>query len=192
MTQTASYTLEAFVHDLQDIFSRPDTLPSLPNAVAEVVQRLLVNGGWIQEKLDQGGYDALPGSVYSDSQYGYPGPGFHITCGAETPGMYRAPHDHGAAFVVYGIFKGAVHQVRWGWEHPNSPLEPQLAQQSDWVQQAGQVAYFMPGEIHSTHNVDDTDGRSIIVRVESQNLKKVERHSYSADENAASLMKANG
>ena len=50
----------------------------------------------------------------------------------------------------------------------------------------------MPGEIHSTHNVDDTDGRSIIVRVESQNLKKVERHSYSADENAASLMKANG
>ena len=60
------------------------------------------------------------------------------------------------------------------------------------VQQAGQVAYFMPGEIHSTHNVDDTDGRSIILRVESQNLKMVERHSYSADENAASLMKANG
>ncbi len=189
MSQIAVYTLDQFVADLRATFANGELLPAKATSVAAVLQRLLGLGGWVQRRLDAGGYDALGGSVYTDADYGYPGPGFHITCGADTLSQYRPPHDHGAGWVVYGVYKGAIEQTRYGWDYSAGNLAPQFVPRTSFVQKAGEVAYFLPGEAHTTRNV--AGERTIVVRVESQNLSRVVRHGYDLPTNAAALMKSN-
>jgi hypothetical protein len=182
MTAVVTYTLEEFVRDLQHSFASHDDLIGRANAVAETVQRLLKAGGWVQGLIDQGGYDALPGGVYTDPTYGHPSAGFHITCGAQKAGQANSPHDHGAGWVVYGTYEGAIEQTRWAWEYSNGVLAPKLVPTEPFVQNPGEVAYFLPGEIHDTRNVAE---RSVVVRVESQKNSTLWRHRYDPRGNTA-------
>ncbi len=183
MRTVAIYTLDEFVADLQQAFVSHDDLVGRANAVAATVRHLLRVGGWVQALLDKGGYDALPGNTYVDSVHGHPAAGFHITCGAQKPGQTNSPHDHGASWVVYGAYEGAIEQTRWGWDYSRGLLKPQLLPRESFVQQAGQVAYFLPGEIHVTRNA--IDGRSVVVRVEAQQMARVWRHRYNAETHTA-------
>lgn len=183
MSTIAVYTLENFVQDLRQAFAGHDDLVGRANAVSDVVQQLLKVGGWVQERLDKGGHDALGGSVYLDDKYGHPAAGFHITCGAQRPGQFNTPHDHGAGWVVYGTYTGAIEQTRYGWDYSKGLLAPELASRESFVQQPGEAAYFLPGEIHDTRNV--ADGWSVIVRVESQKTSTLWRHRYNKEGNTA-------
>ena len=182
MSTVAVYTLDEFVGDLRGAFAVHDDLVGRANAVAEVLQHLLRVGGWVQELLDKGGYEALPGSAYVDDQYGHPAPGFHITCGAQRGGQTQAPHDHGAAWVVYGTYAGAIKQTRWGWDYSDGLLKPRLVERASFVQQPGEAAYFLPGEAHDTLSVAE---RSVVVRVESQKVSTLWRHRYDREANTA-------
>jgi hypothetical protein len=186
MTRVASYSLDQFTADIRKAFNDNKGVPARPNAVAALMQHLLASGGWIQERLNTGGYDALDGSVYVDPQIGDPRPGFHITCRADTPDFYRPLHDHGAGWVVYGVYEGAIEQTRYGWDYAAGPLNPKLIPKEQFVQQRGEVAYFLPGEAHSTRNV--AEGPSVVLRVESQKMAAVQRHRYDLNHNAAFLM----
>ena len=157
--------------------------------MAEVVQHLLRTGGWVQELIDNGGYEALPGSAYVDSEYGHPAAGFHITCGAQKPGQFNSPHDHGAGWVVYGTYQGAIEQTRWGWDYSEGLLKPRLMARAKFVQEPGVAAYFLPGEIHDTRNVAD---RSVVVRVESQKVSTLWRHRYDAESGTAAPVPRSG
>ena len=55
----------------------------------------------------------------------------------------------------------------------------------DYVERPGDVAFFLPGEIHNTRNV--SDGRSVVVRLEGQELSNVPRHRYNPETGEASL-----
>jgi len=182
MSTVGVYTLEEFVADLQKSFAANDDLVGRANAVSEVLQRLLRTGGWVQEMIDKGGYDSLPGGVYTDEKYGHPGPGFHITAGTQKPGQHNTPHDHGAGWVVYGTYEGAIEQTRWGWDYSDGVLKPKITPRTSFVQNPGEAAYFLPGEIHDTRNVAD---RSVVVRVESQKVATLWRHRYFPDRNTA-------
>jgi predicted metal-dependent enzyme (double-stranded beta helix superfamily) len=182
MSAVAVYTLDEFVKDLQDAFASHPDLVGRANAVAEVLQHLLKVGGWVKELVDQGGYEALPGSTYTDLTYGHPAPGFHITCSAQAPGQANAPHDHGAGWVAYGTYEGAIEQTRWEWDYANGLLKPRLVVKESFVQHPGEVAYFLPGEIHDTKNVAE---RSVVVRVESQKVATLWRHRYLKNGNTA-------
>lgn len=182
MSAVAVYTLQDFVKDLRQAFATYDDLVGRANAVAEVLKHLLNVGGWVQELLDKGGYDALPGSAYVDNQHGHPAAGFHITCGAQRPGQYNSPHDHGAGWVVYGTYQGAIEQTRWGWDYSAGLLRPRLVALTSFVQPPGEAAYFLPGEIHDTRNVAE---RSVVVRVESQKTATLWRHRYDKEANTA-------
>ena len=189
MSTVAVYTLEAFVADLREAFATHDDLVGRANAVASVLQDLLKAGGWVQDLLDKGGYDALPGSTYADDTHGHPAAGFHITCGAQRPGQYNSPHDHGAGWVVYGTYQGAIEQTRWGWDYNDGLLKPRLTPRTSFVQEPGQAAYFLPGEIHDTRNVA---GRSVVVRVESQKVSTLWRHRYDKERNTAKAFLGTG
>jgi len=183
MSAIAVYTLDEFVKDLQSAFASHEDLIGRANAVAEVLEHLLRVGGWVQELLDQGGYDALPGGAYTDPTYGHPAPGFHITCSAQTPGQANSPHDHGSGWVAYGTYTGAIEQTRWAWDYGDGLLRPRLVKKESFVQNPGQAAYFLPGEIHDTRNV--AEDRSVVVRVESQKVSTLWRHRYSKNEQTA-------
>ncbi|MPZ14168.1 MAG: hypothetical protein GEU73_07040 [Chloroflexi bacterium] len=182
MSTVAVYTLDEFVTDLQQAFSSHPDLVGRANAVAEVLQHLVSVGGWVQELIDKGGYDALPGSTYADPTHGHPAAGFHITCGAQKPGQANSPHDHGAGWVAYGTYEGAIEQTRWGWDYRDGLLRPRLVAKESFVQNPGEVAYFLPGEIHDTKNVAE---RTVVVRVESQKVATLWRHRYIKDGNTA-------
>jgi predicted metal-dependent enzyme (double-stranded beta helix superfamily) len=182
MSAVAVYTLDEFVKDLQDAFASHPDLVGRANAVADVLGHLLKVGGWVQELIDKGGYESLPGSTYTDATYGHPAAGFHITCGAQKPGQANAPHDHGAGWVAYGTYEGAIQQTRWGWDYADGLLKPRLVAKESFVQNPGEVAYFLPGEIHDTRNVAE---RSVVVRVESQKVATLWRHRYLKDGNTA-------
>ena len=182
MSTVAVYSLENFVADLREAFVQHDDLVGRANSVAEVLEHLLGVGGWVQELIETKGYAGLPGSTYVDDTYGHPSAGFHITCGAQKPGAYNSPHDHGAGWVVYGTFEGAIEQTRWGWDYSEGLLKPRLAPRASFVQPAGQAAYFLPGEAHDTRNVAE---RSVVVRVESQKVSTLWRHRYDKEKNTA-------
>ena len=55
-----------------------------------------------------------------------------------------------------------------------------------FTQHDGDVAYFLPGEIHDTLNVEE--GRSIVVRLESQKLDRVTRFQYNPETGAMKVM----
>jgi hypothetical protein len=182
MSTVAVYTLNDFVKDLRDAFAAHDDLVGRANGVAGVLEHLLSVGGWVQELIEKGGYEALPGSAYVDDKYGHPAAGFHITCGAQQAGQANSPHDHGAGWVVYGTYEGQIEQTRWGWDYSDGLLKPRLVARTKFVQNPAQPAYFLPGEIHDTRCVSD---RAVVVRIESQKVSTLWRHRYDRDANTA-------
>jgi hypothetical protein len=137
--------------------------------------------GWLDEQLQTrpAGYGRV--AWHMDDAYGHPEPGFLAMCSAQRPGQPNAPHDHGASWVVYGVYQGAIAQTKWRWVEPEHDwTAPELKPTERVVQGEGQVAFCLPGEIHTTQNVHA--GRSLVFRLEAQRLDRVMRHREEAAE----------
>lgn len=176
--QVATYTMEAFVEDVKDIFRTEQDPHKQAKAVSAHMQELLAVPGWLEEKLglgEEGGYGRY--DLYLDEDSGHPGNGWYLMATIQKPGQDNLPHDHGVTWVVYGVYQGAIRQRKWHWAFPGEGVDQaQIVEHGQFVQRDGTVAYFMPGEIHDTLNV--ADGRSLVVRLESQKLDRVTRFQY--------------
>ena len=189
MAQAPTYTLDGFVEDIRQVFASSKDPRSLAQGVATHMKELLAVPGWLEEKTNlpaEGGYGRV--DLYTDQEYGHPGPGFLVMCSVQAPGASLAaggvPHDHGASWVVYGVYKGAIRQTKFHWTYSEGAwTAPQLKSKESFVQKEGKVAFFLPGEIHSTENVHN--GRSLVLRVEAQRLELVARHRYDQGSNSA-------
>ena len=108
-------------------------------------------------------------------------------CSVQKPDQDNLPHDHGAAWVVYGVYEGAIEQTKWRWFFPGEGVDtPQIKTTGSFVQKDGSVAFFLPGEIHHTRNV--AGKRSLVVRLESQKLDRVTRYQYNPQDNTVTVM----
>ena len=198
MTQITTYSMETFIANVREVFATQDTSLARAQGIAEEMKRLLKEPHWLDDKVGQqrGRVD-----LYVDDQYGHPGPGFLLMCSrsertatlaAPQPAPTESgavPHDHGASFVVYGIYKGAGQQIKYQWSYPPGQwTSPRLVESGRFIQQAGEVAFFLPGEIHSTAPAGD--GVTVIVRLEAQKLERVTRHRYNLQDNTAILVPA--
>ena len=106
----------------------------------------------------------------------------------QKPGQDNLPHDHGNTWVVYGVYKGAIRQRKWRWAFPGEGVDTaQIREPGKFTQQPGSVAYFLPGEIHDTLNVKE-EGRSLVVRLESQKLDRVTRFQYDPEAGTMKVM----
>ena len=190
MTQTATDTLEQFIAAVRQVFASTKDPRAQAQAVAQHMRELLVVPGWLEEKLQQlpeGGYGRV--DLHLDAEYGHPEPGFLAMCSAQRPGQDNSPHDHGASWVVYGVYQGAIEQTKWRWVYPEHDwTSPELKPTERYVQGEGKVAFFLPGEIHTTKNVHD--GRSLVFRLEGQHLERVLRHRYNQQEHSARAFSA--
>ena len=113
MTQTATYTMEAFVDDVKEIFASTKDPLAQAQAVADHMQVLLDVPDWLEEKLnlpEEGGFGRY--DLHYDENSGSPEPGFLLMCTVQKPGQDNLPHDHGAAWVVYGVYEGAIEQTK--------------------------------------------------------------------------------
>ena len=186
--QTTSYTMEAFIEDVRNVF-RTETDPHVQaKMVSGFMKTLLAVPGWLEEKLEleeQGGYGRY--SLHLDEETGHPGNGWWLMASVQEPGQDNLPHDHGVTWVVYGVYEGAIQQRKWRWAFPGEGVEKaQIVEHGRFVQEDGAVAYFLPGEIHDTLNVEE--GRSLVVRLESQKLDRVPRFQYNPETGSMTMM----
>ena len=187
MVQAATYTMEKFVEDVRGIFASTGDPLAQAQAVSSHLQELLRVPGWLEEKINlppEEGYGRV--DLHQDEEYGHPGPGFLLMCSIQHPGQDNLPHDHGNSWVVYGVYQGAIEQVKWGWVYPEGEwTSPHIERTQSYVERDGDVAFFLPGEIHNTRNVNE--GRSVVVRLEAQELSRVPRHRYNPETGEVSL-----
>ena len=187
MTQTKVYTMETFVEDVRQIFATSKDPRTQAQEVARHMKELLSSPGWLEEKLNlpaEGGFGRV--ELHHDKEFGHPEGGFLLMCGVQRPGQDNLPHDHGTTWVVYGVYQGAIEQTKWRWDYPETDrTAPEIKPVASWVQGDGEVAFFLPGEIHNTRCV--ADGRTLVVRLEGQKLAGMPRHRYNPDTNTAEL-----
>ena len=188
-TQVATYTMEAFVEDVKEIFRNEQDVHVQAKTVSERLKDLLEVPGWLEEKLElgeEGGFGRF--SLYLDEDSGHPGNGWWLMASVQKPGQDNLPHDHGTTWVVYGVYKGSIRQRKWRWAFPGEGVDKaQIVESGSFIQKPGSVAYFMPGEIHDTLNVEE--GRSLVVRLESQKLDRVIRFEYNPETGAMNIKK---
>ena len=188
-TQVANYTMEAFVEDVKEIF-RNETDPHVQaKTVTAHLKELLKVPGWLEEKLEleeEGGFGRF--SLYLDEDSGHPGNGWWLMASVQKPGQDNLPHDHGVTWVVYGVYKGSIQQRKWRWAFPGEGVDKaQIVEHGRFVQNDGDAAYLMPGEIHDTLNLKE-DGRSLVIRLESQKLDRVTRFQYNPETGTMKVM----
>lgn len=81
--------------------------------------------------------------------YRDPGNGFMLLAHTENEGLYRPPHDHGRAWVVYGVQSGEL-EIRTYGNIPTPEGEARLVLRDATVLKAGDTRAYLPGDIHDT------------------------------------------
>jgi hypothetical protein len=87
--------------------------------------------------------------------YRDPAAGFMLLAHNENEGLYRPPHDHGRAWVVYGVQSGALEIRTYGRvQAPDGGTRLVLRETS--VVGAGDAQAYLPGDVHDTRCLTDT------------------------------------
>lgn len=90
---------------------------------------------------------------------------------SESQGTYRAPHNHGSAWVIYAVVAGDVEMGNY-FEASSSYRPNHLILKNREILPAGNIRIYLPGEIHDTRCISET---TTILRLTSLNLKEEER-----------------
>jgi len=89
------------------------------------------------------------------------------------------------------VYRGAIEQTKFRWIFPDGQwLSPELCESERFVQREGDVAFFLPGEIHKTATV--SDGPAVVLRIEGQAMDRVTRHRYDSQTHAVEMFQAAG
>lgn len=181
MAQITHPALEEFVEETRAAFRSHANLREQAAAVTDATEDLLSADGWMEETMDFDGRRARA-ELHLDEEFGHPDPGFVVKGSIthpEEPTGGSTPHDHGAAWVVYGVYRGTMEQYRYGWDYDEDARNPSLVEVDQFVQEPGDALFLLPGEIHRTNIVSEEP--TWVVRIESQHLEDVARHRYDLD-----------
>jgi len=100
--------------------------------------------------------------------YRDPTHGFVLLAHTEHEGLYRPPHDHGRAWVIYAIQQGEIEMGTYGRiDDPDGSVR--LVKRGATLLRPGQVQVYLPGDIHDTRCVR---GPALLFRFTERDLKK--------------------
>ncbi len=74
--------------------------------------------------------------------------GFMLLAHTEQMGLYRPPHDHGRAWVVYGVQSGALEIGTYA--KVADPAGHRLVRRETTLLRPGEARAYLPGDIHDT------------------------------------------
>lgn len=184
MAEARHEALDAFVEETREAVRTRANVREQAEAVTAAAEDLVAADGWMEELVDFDGSRARA-ELYLDDELGHPEPGFvvkgSVTDPAEPTGG-SIPHDHGAAWVVYAVYRGEMEQYRYGWEYDEDARNPELVERATFVQEPGDALFLLPGEIHRTDIVSEEP--TWVVRIESQHIDTLPRHRYDLAENS--------
>lgn len=91
---------------------------------------------------------------------------FMLLAHAEREGLYRSPHDHGRAWVVYGVQSGALEIGTY--VKVENPEGGRLVQRETIVLRPGEARAYLPGDIHDTRCLTDD---ALVLRFTERDLR---------------------
>lgn len=100
--------------------------------------------------------------------------GFLLLAHAEQAGLHRPPHDHGRAWVIYGIQQGEIEMATY-FRMEDHEGNVRLVRRDSTVLRAGQVQVFLPGDIHDTRCIS---GPALLFRFTERDLKKEDQEEH--------------
>ena len=74
--------------------------------------------------------------------------GFMLLAHAEQQGLYRPPHDHGRAWVVYSVLSGALEVGTYG--RVDDRRGQRLVRRDTTYLRPGEAHAYLPGDVHDT------------------------------------------
>lgn len=111
--------------------------------------------------------EASPGEeLHRDAQHG-----FVLLAHTEADGLYRPPHDHGRAWVVYAVQHGEI-EIRTFVRMQTSDGGVTLVQRDATVLRAGEALAYLPGDIHDTRCLTPT---ALLYRFTERDLRHEDR-----------------
>jgi len=96
-----------------------------------------------------------------------PGQGFMLLAHTEQQGLYRPPHDHGRAWVVYGVQSGEL-EVGTYAKVTDAQGEVRLVRRDMHVLRPGEAKAYLPGDVHDTRCLSDT---ALLLRFTERDLR---------------------
>ncbi|WP_293677854.1 hypothetical protein [uncultured Phenylobacterium sp.] len=97
--------------------------------------------------------------------------GFVLLAHTETAGLFRSPHDHGRAWVVYGLQRGEIEMRTYG-RVEDATGRIRLVQRDSTIMRAGQAFAYLPGDIHDTRCLSAT---ALLFRFTERDLRVEDR-----------------
>lgn len=103
--------------------------------------------------------------------YRDPDHGFVLLAHTESAGLFRPPHDHGRAWVVYGVQRGEIEMRTYGRVEDEGG-RVRLVQRDSTIMRPGQALAYLPGDIHDTRCLSDT---ALLFRFTERDLRVEDR-----------------
>ncbi|HEX8262243.1 MAG TPA: hypothetical protein VF547_05155 [Allosphingosinicella sp.] len=97
--------------------------------------------------------------------------GYMLLAHSERRGLYRAPHDHGRAWVVYGVQSGEL-EVGTYAKVADGAGQVRLVRRDMHVLRPGEARAYLPGDIHDTRCLSDT---ALLLRFTERDLRHEDR-----------------
>ena len=110
----------------------------------------------------------------SQSLYRDPAQGFVLLAHTEAAGLYRPPHDHGRAWVIYAVQQGEIEMGSYG-RTVGPDGQVRLVKRDARVMRPGQVQAYLPGDIHDTRCVA---GPALLFRFTERDLKQEDQQAH--------------
>ncbi|HYD36677.1 MAG TPA: hypothetical protein VEA60_03630 [Allosphingosinicella sp.] len=97
--------------------------------------------------------------------------GYMLLAHSERGGLFRAPHDHGRAWVVYGVQSGEL-EVGTYAKVADAAGKVRLVRRDMHVLRPGEARAYLPGDIHDTRCLSDT---ALLFRFTERDLRHEDR-----------------
>lgn len=106
--------------------------------------------------------------------YRDPAQGFMLLAHTEQAGLYRPPHDHGRAWVMYAIQQGEIEVDTYARiEDPEGGAR--LVKRESTRVRPGEVRVYLPGDVHDTRCVS---GPTLLFRFTERDLRKEDKEAH--------------
>lgn len=157
----ANNSLEKFIEEVKQIWGSPTS-----EVITGCRQHLeeLVKASSMEEWLVALHRDAPTNhELYRDPVHG-----FVLLAHTEQAGLYRPPHDHGRAWVIYAVQQGEIEMGTYARvEAPDGRVT--LVKRDFTLVRPGQVQVYLPGDIHDTRCIS---GPALLFRFTERDLKR--------------------
>lgn len=157
----AKNSLETFVEEVTSVWGPLSS--EVVEACRHQMEKLLkapATEEWLAALLNDGST--------SRELYRAPSNGFVLLAHMEPTGLFRPPHDHGRAWVIYGVVQGESEMGTYSRTvTPDGRIK--LVKRNTTLMRPGQVQVYLPGDIHDTRCIS---GPALLLRFTERDLRK--------------------